>query len=280
MADAPADKTPSAPSLGAELRSARERRGLSVHQAAQDLHVDDGLIEALERDDYSALGAPIFVHGHLRNYAQLLGLHADEVLAAYDHAGKKLSTPRLVTLKPAGNLRARRAGLQVFSLLVIAVLVVLAVIWWRHRAPVPAPEVAAQSAAHGPRVIRPVELASAAASAHTQSVPLPMPAGAAGAATPASTAGGRVVRAQFTVTQTSWIEVYDASGKRLFYNLAPTGDKLSLSGAGPLQVFLGNAPGVSIELNGAPFTFKQFLQPNDTARFSLGAAAPGSGQPR
>ena len=43
-------------SLGATLRNAREARGLSVHKAAQDMHVSDDIIEALEQNDFASLG--------------------------------------------------------------------------------------------------------------------------------------------------------------------------------------------------------------------------------
>lgn len=83
---------------------------------------------------------------------------------------------------------------------------------------------------------------------------------------------GSLTHAKFILNSASWIEVYDAGGKRLYYDLAPAGDTLDLSGAGPLQVFLGNAPGVSIELNGAAFDIKQYSRADNTARFKLGAA--------
>ena len=41
---------------------------------------------ALERDDFAALGAPVFVKGHLRRYAALLGLAEDEILGAYERS--------------------------------------------------------------------------------------------------------------------------------------------------------------------------------------------------
>lgn len=299
MAETPADNPETAQTLGARLRSERERRGLALHQVAQELHVDDGLIAALERDEYAALGVPIFVRGHLRNYAQLLGLPSDEVIAAYDHAGKRLASPRLVTTKPEGSPAARRAGLQVFSVIVIAVLIALAVVWWRHRTPAPSVSVAVHGAAMPEATGRQGPVAPAAGSGEVTQIPLPVPGNAPAAASrAAAVAGGAlasqagaaaspaapaanspVVQARFVVSQASWIEVYDASGKKLFYNLAPSGDKLTLSGPGPLQVFIGNAPGVSIELNGAPFDFDQYKQANNTARFSLGAAAHSGGRP-
>jgi len=81
-----------------------------------------------------------------------------------------------------------------------------------------------------------------------------------------------LTRVKFTLGAASWIEVYDNNGKRLYYDLAAAGSSLELSGAGPLQVFLGNAPGVSLELNGAPFDLKPYARPDNTARFKLGEA--------
>ena len=86
-------------------------------------------------------------------------------------------------------------------------------------------------------------------------------------------ADGTATLARFTLNSASWIEVYDSTGKRLYYDLAPAGDNLEVSGPGPLQVFLGNSPGVSLELEGAPFDLKPFLRSDNTARVKLGTAA-------
>jgi cytoskeleton protein RodZ len=55
--------------IGARLRSAREQRALTILQAAEKLHVDPRVLDALESEDFSSLGADVFVRGHLRRYA-------------------------------------------------------------------------------------------------------------------------------------------------------------------------------------------------------------------
>ena len=65
---------------GAALRLAREQLGLSQQQAAEQLTLDVSVITALDADDFATLGADVFVKGHLRRYAALLGLPADDVL--------------------------------------------------------------------------------------------------------------------------------------------------------------------------------------------------------
>ena len=61
---------------GPMLRRARESRGLTPQQAAEQLNLDVSVVEALERDDLAALGAPVFAKGHLRRYGAMLGLTA------------------------------------------------------------------------------------------------------------------------------------------------------------------------------------------------------------
>src|SRR5690606_36160009 len=86
---------------GSRLRRQRERQGLTLAQAGHELHVDQRLLAALEADDYTALGAPIFVKGHMRNYARLLGLDPAELIAEYE-AAQQPADPTLVAHRPDG----------------------------------------------------------------------------------------------------------------------------------------------------------------------------------
>jgi cytoskeleton protein RodZ len=71
------------PGPGELLRGARCERGLSVEQVAENLHLDESIVEALEAERFDAVGAPVFVRGHLKAYARALQIEADTVLGAY-----------------------------------------------------------------------------------------------------------------------------------------------------------------------------------------------------
>lgn len=68
--------------IGATLRTARESRGLSIEQAAQETRISDRFIEALEADDFDALPAPVYVRGFLRSYSNYLRVDPEPLLAA------------------------------------------------------------------------------------------------------------------------------------------------------------------------------------------------------
>src|SRR3974390_1682755 len=69
---------------GARLAAARESAGLGIFEAAERLHLDVGSLRALEADRLQIFGAAVFVRGHLRRYAELLGLPSAEIDAAYE----------------------------------------------------------------------------------------------------------------------------------------------------------------------------------------------------
>lgn len=69
--------------LGARLRQARESQGLSLAQAAADTRILQQSLIALEEGAYQRLPSDVVTRGFIRNYAQYLGLPADELIELY-----------------------------------------------------------------------------------------------------------------------------------------------------------------------------------------------------
>lgn len=95
--------------LGERLRSARKARALSVLQVADALHLEEPMVLALEEERFELLGAPVFVRGHLRRYAQLVGLTPDAVLEAYRAAAPDSMLPPLL-VRPRAEMPGPRMG--------------------------------------------------------------------------------------------------------------------------------------------------------------------------
>ena len=70
--------------LGSYLREARELRGLSLEEIAQETKINKIFLEALEKEDWDVLPAEIYVRGYLRAYAEAVGLDPKEVLLRYE----------------------------------------------------------------------------------------------------------------------------------------------------------------------------------------------------
>ena len=125
--------TPEAPGaresgIGARLRAARERAGLTLAQAAEKLHVDPKSVVALEAEDYDIFGAPVFTRGHIRRYSELVGEKSDELVALYNETARTVlpDLPRPPNIDPLADVR-RFAVPALFALIG---LVLLGVVWW------------------------------------------------------------------------------------------------------------------------------------------------------
>jgi transcriptional regulator with XRE-family HTH domain len=109
--------------VGELLRAARQKRHVSLEQVADATRIKVGYLEAIENGDYRLLPGPAYTSGFLRNYAQFLGLHPDDVVQ--DYRALQPQPPSVV--KPAtrvlasGYDRQNRARL-LWALLALAVL--------------------------------------------------------------------------------------------------------------------------------------------------------------
>ena len=112
---------------GHRLRIAREKAGLSVAEVAERLHMPLRVVHSLESDDWSCLGAPVFVRGQLRSYARLLGLVTEPVLQASGVApvAPVTLTPRTYT--PKMRLWAEHAARR--SVYAVLTLVIALPVW-------------------------------------------------------------------------------------------------------------------------------------------------------
>ncbi len=339
--------------IGARLRAGRERVGLSESQVATSLNLDASVIAALEAGDFDSLGAPIFVKGHLRNYARLVKMDPAEIIAAYEHLERN-APPDLPTRPPSGVKMDERGGRGSRIAWVILALIVAAIGYWLYRSdrlaglmhatenPVqtrgpaaaaapssradapaaesnllavqalPPPQSQARVAPNqSPAIARPSSRAGTPAvglgEPRSKSLVVGNPAPATGTASPAfqapnqtvaesrggpprpetSAAGaasmptaetmGQVRTAEaegglpiaLRLTGDSWVDIEDASGKRLYYGLAHGGQTLYLTGRPPLSVFLGNAANVRVLTAGNEIETSKFTRGDETARFTI-----------
>ena len=67
--------------VGDSLKQARKSKKLEIEDVAQQLYVNPSIINHLEEENFDQIGADVFIIGHLKNYARLLGLPAEKMLA-------------------------------------------------------------------------------------------------------------------------------------------------------------------------------------------------------
>ncbi len=80
--------------VGEELRRERSRRGLSINDIAQALHIRVEYVEAIEAGNYDLIPGSVYRKGFIRNYANYLNLSGEKVVEQYkDETGDELPFP-------------------------------------------------------------------------------------------------------------------------------------------------------------------------------------------
>jgi cytoskeleton protein RodZ len=255
--------------IGARLRAAREKRGLTVLQAAERLHLDSRVVQALEAEDFAALGADVYVRGHLRRYAEAVGESPAQLQQLYS-ASPHAAGPDLTRI-PRGAPDQRGSRVLLPALLLVVGFAVAGLLWWlltlpgEKAHPLPAGRPPAADAAPTAEVAAPAADASAAPAAAERGVP---PTSLRAPVAP----GRAAAQLDFAFAAASWVEVSDAEGRRLLQGLIEGGSTRALTGTAPFLVVLGNAPAVKLRFNGEPVTAGTLVRRDGSAHLLIDAA--------
>ena len=182
---------------GARLRAAREAAGLTLDQAAQQLKLAPRQVKALEEEDFEHLPGRTFTRGFVRNYARLVNLDAQDLLALMPGASDApaLGAPALhstgatIAELPVAEVRGPGLARWLIPVLLVACVVGAASYEWYRGG------VATQSAgtrALAPKTATPVENTAPAVS----STALANPVAETTASTQPGSAGAPVATAQ------------------------------------------------------------------------------------
>lgn len=259
------------PSAGKVLAEARERLGLSVAEVARQLRLAPRQIEALEADDHASLPGKTFLRGFLRNYAKLVHLDPESLLALCQPETPQARSIAVPTsriefggkrrLMPFGD-HSGKPGTKYAAIIGVAVLVLS---WGMYEFLQGQPsfqDVPVKSAGETTMVLTlpQAEAPVQAAPVTNQAEPAPAPAAAPVAPAtadapvppvpPMADVGGQ--RLQFVFDGDSWVEVKDRSGKVIFYQLNPKGSQQSVRGNPPFSLVIGNAAHVRLTYNDKP----------------------------
>jgi cytoskeleton protein RodZ len=274
---------------GPSLRRAREALGLTEQQAAEQLNLDATIVRALENDDLVALGAPVFARGHLRRYGALVGLSPETLLTTYERSASQLAQPSLVPhsrleMAPVrGRLRWPWAigGALLFLLAAGVVAYVseygLTLPQWQASRDATAPA-ALETTGEIEGGFTVAGQAAETGAGGTDGIPATDGSGAAPAVPAPEAAVPVVPPGQVSVSVSfaadSWVEIYDGAGQTVLYDLGRAGTQRTIAAAAPLSVTLGNAPGVTLVVNGRAMALPPIPDGQSVARFTI--AADGS----
>ena len=259
--------------LGALLRHARERRGLSQQDLAERIRLRLFYIYALEEEAWDRLPAPVFVKGFIKSYARAAGLDENEVLGLYQSL-----VPHVLASPFPGIRNERTLFRKAYGLMVVFFLVVLSflvIYFWGGSDPKSRSQNSLnnQSPASDP-VMEPIPVLEKekpvearqnvgqlqAERSTDRSIPNPVmtpePAkpGIGGnpiRVRPKQTPSGEWIL-KVVARKETWVNIYKDQEPARDYTFRP-GDKREWRAKKGLIIIVGNAAGIDFELNGVKY---------------------------
>jgi cytoskeletal protein RodZ len=219
--------------IGAELRAAREAKGLDIRTLSERTRVQPRTLAAIELNNLSALPPRPFGRGFVRAFAQEVDLDPDRIVNSYFSQFPPSPPPPPPETRPfelSADALVRRpspwAGLGTAAA-ILFVVVAAAVVIGRRNEP-------GDTQAVG-----------------TSGVGEPAPATSSSAQPAAATAPATnaPLRLGFTVSRQCWIAA-SVDGKRVLYRILEPGERQTLEAQKEIAIRFGDAGAVSWTING------------------------------
>lgn len=274
-------------SIGKRLAKAREDAGKDQGDVASELHLRVEIIQALEAGDEDALPAAAFVRGYVRSYARYVGLDDVVLVAGLPQAVEHRPVPRQSLRKPYSGPSLPIGGVLMWGLILL-VLVVLVLygapamerLWADRDSPLVdnTLQIPTDEAYDTGVLIPPVEESNevpgvTADKSDDDSAPglavIPLAPVKETVVTVAPKTTETTGPAELTLrfTQDSWVEMTSRE-RKLVVGTQHAGTERTVRAEPPIDILLGNAPGVKMFWRGKPFDITPY-QRGKVARIKL-----------
>lgn len=230
--------------FGAQLKQARESRGISLRQIATSTKISTVALEALERGDLSKLPGGIFSRAFVRAYALEVGLDPDEVTTQFlvelgEHAARSNKDeirPEVTADDRAFLEQQRRAAVALRIAIVVLVLIIIgAAVAWRLSTSDAAPDTSSST-------VQPTT---------TSAPPPPPPADPPATAMATSSTETDGLWIEVATSDSCWVQV-TTDGTVVPARVFAAGDRQRFDATEEIVLQVGSAGVVTLTVNGRP----------------------------
>lgn len=285
---------------GALLAKAREDHGYTQAEVATRLHLSPSIIRKLEDDDYDEQIPDAFARGYLRNYAKLVKLDQQVVIAKYSQMIGSSMVKNYY--EPSTEVGSPHKGMQTLNQImiwiVVLVIIIIITIWFMGRETESDAEPMVSSPQNSSTAPQTNENSAEVNSVPVQSVQDNRVTEQLNEDADSVTQSETSNEAQILDNETSannptevptgfqdtpeavldfdfsddvWVQVTDANGEVLAVGLKTAGRRFQVSGMAPINVVLGKPRALNISYNDEPVDLSCFPAAS-TARFTLDSA--------
>jgi len=284
-------------SPGAMLREARKALLLSQEHIANKLNFKIGIVQNIENDTFDPQMPVTFNRGYLVNYAKLVGVEVEDVLASYDALdAATIQRTEMLSFSRETAKQAEHSLVMWLSYFIVAVLIGLTILWWQQESRQQendssnvTPSTTLVKKNNDRVVVGSVQSTSLnedktltdnndQSNVDISAAPLAL---ALETEQPIDNVNTDAVvndvspltlpiisTAVFTFYSDCWINIFDATGERLAWGVKKSGYVMTIQGKAPLSITVGKPELTSIIFNGQPVDMSVFNVGN-IAKFNL-----------
>lgn len=273
--------------IGLQFKKAREKHGLKLETVAQELHIMPSFLRALEEENFDKIThGPTFIKGYMRSYAVRLGVDPEPLIDTYNRKTaplkkrhKFIPSHRPVKAMVVGESKWRRLLKKLVSVLIVAVVVLIGFFFLKDHIDF------FSDSAEVENNVAPLKLSPETPVPILSDTPYNDSTDRSDDDVEPSVSEDEVVAVEeskavvddividtrdvliFELNDDSWIEVRDATGSKIFADLARRDSRFELKGVSPFAVILGNGKAVNLTFNDRAITFS--FGRNNYAEFTI-----------
>lgn len=224
--------------IGNRLKKARQERNLTLEEVQKKTKIHPRVLKALEEDRPEQILSLTYIKGFLKIYADYLGLDGSSLVKEYVnfHPTSVRQVIDLTKEKLPGGYAKVVSILKRFAL-ILPVLLIFILFLFSLRSIIRSRESKKTKEVKSPKVTSKVKVAT--------------PSGKAGTSPAATVTKLELLKLAIRAKEDSWIQV-KADGKIVFQNVLPKGSSEKWEAKEKLELWVGNAGGIDLELNDKP----------------------------
>lgn len=258
--------------LGEVLKKARIEKNLTLDEIQEQTKIRKRYLEALEDGDFEVLPGKFYVRAFIKNYAEAIGLDADEVLKYYEDDIPKLNTKSDEVIPARKPQRMRSTASEKTSKIVINIalwaffILIIGVLWYylslnSKTEPEKKDNTPITQSSEAPQLSTEKEQTAPQPTA----APTPTPEALATTVSFVEKVGKNDIYSisptadSYTLTVVadggdSWIEIYDGdkNGDRLHYTTMKSGDTKSVTITEGAYLVVGRPGYIKLTVNDSP----------------------------
>ncbi|MEU8103516.1 RodZ domain-containing protein [Nonomuraea muscovyensis] len=219
-------------SIGTRLAAARAAAGMTVAQLSAATRIREAIIYAIERDDFSQCGGDFYERGHVKALARAVGLDPEAMVHLFDdqHGGAPAPVRAAAVFQADRRIKlVERRGPNWTTALgvALAIVVVFGVV---------------RVMGGEPEKVR-------SAGVRISATPTAPATRGAGRGKRAAAVKGQVV-VEAKAGRSSYVDVRDAEGRRLFAGTLAAGKTVTWRAPKRISLLLGDGGAVTLQVNG------------------------------